>query len=205
MTSRTRKTPRRRYIIRRPAQIRALTSPVRQEIVDTVQALRRCSVADIARQLGRPVDGLYYHVRTLLRADLLRTDGTRPGTKRPEALYCTASPRHNMQLHYDPEDRRNVREVCRAVGGMLRVTERDFAAAFRPGLAVCSGPARNLRAARGKVWLSRDDLREVNTLLEQLTEILERPARPGSDRLHACTYVLAPVEARDERRAGTRI
>ena len=52
-------------------QIRALASSIRQDIVDTVAATGPCSVADVARTLGRPADGLYYHVKHLLGAGLL--------------------------------------------------------------------------------------------------------------------------------------
>jgi len=189
------------YVIRRPEQIRALRSPVRQEIVDTVQSLGACSVADIARELGRHADGLYYHVRALVKVDLLRPAGTRADGGRPEALYSTRSPDHPMKLRYDPDDAANAEAVLGAVGSMLRMTERDFARAFGPD-ASTDGPGRNLWAARAKAWLSDDDLLEVNRLLGELQAIFERVKEPGRDRLHTFTFVIAPVPARSVRREG---
>src|SRR5687768_8664088 len=61
-----------RRAISDPAQIRLLSSPVRQEIVDTLSAFGgEASVAALAEQLGRPADGLYYHLRALVRGALV--------------------------------------------------------------------------------------------------------------------------------------
>lgn len=189
------------YSIRRPEQIRALRSPVRQEIVDTVQSLGTCSVADVARELGRHADGLYYHVRTLVHVGLLLPAGERREGGRREALYSTRSPDHTMRLHYDPDDPANAAAVLGAVASMLRTTERDFARAFGPE-AETEGPQRNLWAGRVRSWLSDEDLVAVNRLLGELEAILGRTKTPGRDRLHAFTFVLAPIPAQPVRREG---
>lgn len=183
-----------------PKQIRALASPVRQEVVDTVQALGPCSVAEIAAELGRPADGLYYHVRALLRVGLLVEAGERSAGRRCERLYATPSGERGMQLRYAPGDPENVEAVTRVVGGMLRVTQRDFSVALRSGRVVVEGPRRDLWAARMKGWFSDAELEEVHDLLDRLRELLERPRRDDGQRLHALTFVLAPVAA--SRRRG---
>jgi len=187
------------FSIRDLKQLRALRSPVRQEIVDTVQSLGACSAAEIARELGRPADGLYYHLNSLLRVGLLEEAGCRGSNGRSEALYATRSPECPMRLHYEPEDPENAEAVLGVVASMLRMTERDFAAAYRPG-AVTEGPERDLWAARNKGWLSDEDLREVNRLLGELRAIFEKPRAPGRDRLHAFTFVHVPLPAKSVRR-----
>ena len=58
--------------IRDPGRIAVLASPVRQEIVDTLAMLGgEASVAALAEQLGRPADGLYYHLRLLEQHELI--------------------------------------------------------------------------------------------------------------------------------------
>ena len=60
-------------VIEGKAALTALVSTVRQEIVDTVEALGGdAAVADIAAQLGRPADGIYYHLRRLVDGGVLR-------------------------------------------------------------------------------------------------------------------------------------
>jgi predicted transcriptional regulator len=49
-------------------QIRALASPIRQDILDALTAIGPCSVSELAAAIGRPADGLYYHIRHLLKA-----------------------------------------------------------------------------------------------------------------------------------------
>jgi DNA-binding transcriptional ArsR family regulator len=186
-------------VIRDPEQIRALRSPLRQEILDKAQALGPCSIGDLARALGRPADGLYYHLRALLAVGLLRPAGQRGEGRRREALYETPAPEGGLWLAYEPADPANAAAITAAVGGMLRLTERSFAAGFRPD-STCAGPCRNLWAARSEGWLSADDLREVNALLHRLREVLARGPAEGR-RLHALTFVLTPVETAGSRRA----
>jgi predicted transcriptional regulator len=191
------------FTIRRTDQIRCLMSQVRQEIVDTVEALGTCSIGEIAEHLGRSADGLYYHVRALLETDLLEQRGFRDGGRQPEAMYAIKPCAASLRLHYDPADPENVAAVSGVVSSMLRVAERDFGGGFVPGVAVCRGPERNLWAARRRGWLSAEDLREVNCLLERLTELLGQGKASGRERLYALTYVIAPVEAHGRRRQKT--
>lgn len=185
-------------------QIKALVSPVRQELIDTAQALGPCSVRDLAREMGRPADSLYYHVKALVRAKLLEPAGERGSGRARQTLYATPSADGKLALVYRPGDPDNAAAVTRLVAGMLRVTARDFAAAYRGGAAVTEGPGRNLWAARGKGWLTAGDVEEVHRLLDRLRRFFDRPRaeveRRGPASLHALTFVIAPVDARRRRR-----
>lgn len=186
------------YEIRALHQIEALVSTVRQEIVDTVAALGTCSIAEVADALGRPADGLYYHVRALLDAGLLVDAGERETSRRPEAL-VRAPTRGVMRLKYAPEDSRNVAAINKVVASMLRSAERDFRAGFDPQ-AVCSGRQRNLNASRQKAWLSKADVREINDLLLRLQELLSQSTPEPGRELHSLTVVMAPIRGTARRR-----
>ena len=59
-----------------PGKIALFATPVRVELVTAIQALGgAATVAQLAIQLGRPADGLYYHLRALVRGGLLRESG----------------------------------------------------------------------------------------------------------------------------------
>lgn len=184
--------------IERPDQLRALVSPVRQEIFDVLATLGPSSVADLARVLGVSADRLYYHIRKMVEVELLVAGGQRSTTRRDEQIYRLAA--DDMRVRYDAADPENVQALSKAVASMLSLAERDFQRGFRSDLAVVDGPGRNLRAARFKAWLDAEELEEANALLERLSTLFG-PGRPGpSRRLYAMAFTLAPLEDQPIRR-----
>ena len=60
------------HVVADVARIDLLASPARMEIIDALEAARAAmSVAALATQLGRPADGLYYHLRQHVAAGLV--------------------------------------------------------------------------------------------------------------------------------------
>lgn len=88
--------------------------------------------------------------------------------------------------------------MTRFAGGMLRVAQRDFAAAIRDPRAVADGPRRTLWAARVKGWVGSAELTEINQLIARLAVLVSPERAPGRDRLVALTWVLAPVRTRGQ-------
>lgn len=182
--------------------IAAIASPVRQELIDTFEALGgEATIAEVAAQLGRPADGLYYHVEILRRAGLLvATAAGRSRAGRSERRYRTPSHRNaDLRLVYQPEQPRNAAAVREVVGGMLRIARRDFDRGLAPGVVV-EGPQRALWAARGTGWVSDAELAEINELLGELAERLRKPRGGDRQRLVSLCFVLAPMTARPTRR-----
>jgi DNA-binding transcriptional ArsR family regulator len=179
-----------------PRQIRALASPMRQDIMDAVAAIGPCTVAELATALGKPADGLYYHIKRLLAVRLLaevRGDGNGRGDLRLDVAHRA------FQLEYQPANRTNKAAVLRVIGAMVRSAERMFRRAFHPDIAVVKGPRRNLWASRSRGSLSAAELVELNDLLDQVNALMQSGRRDaGSDgsgqrSLYELTYVLAPV------------
>jgi len=183
------------------AAIAALASPVRQELFDTLEALGGvATIAELAEQLGRPADGLYYHVDLLRRAGLLiPAAAARSRAGRNERRYRIPGPPGQIGLGYRPREPRNATAVRSVVGGMLRIARRDFDRAL-VGDVVVDGPRRELWAARGTGWVSDAELAALNRLLVQITELLRRPRGGARHRLISLCYVLAPMTARPRRR-----
>lgn len=185
-----RQTP---FLISGLKQMRAVTSPVRQEIVDGVSAIGPCSIAALAAFLGRPASGLYFHVRQLERAGLLvRTDVVRD-KGRPSALLDV--PGRPVYLRYEPTNVRTRAPMKRFVRTMLKSAERSFSRAYEPGSAV-TGPHRELWAARSKGRLKRTDLEQANKHLSALIALFDNSlaiANHGED-FFELTFVLAPAK-----------
>jgi DNA-binding transcriptional ArsR family regulator len=186
-----RKRYRKPYTVHEERQLRALASPMRQAIVDTVAVAGPCAMKDIAAHIGRPASALYHHVHVLREVGLLTDQPARPGRGRPGVLFDV--PGRPMVIRYEPEIARTGPPMRRIVNAMTRAAARDFATSYRPGVAV-SGAARRLWAARSEAWLTDAELRAVNRLLTRLIGMVQTGAtRAGAPaRLHSLTFVLAP-------------
>ena len=183
-----------------PAQIRLLSSPVRQEILDTMAALGGvASVAALAEQLGRPADGLYYHVRALISGGLLEELSSAVGGERRYGLAGEGRPPIRLAYQLGPDG--NMEELRIFTRGLLQIAGRDFNEATHSDTAVVKGSRRQLWASRNKGWLSPADLEEVNRLLERLSELTSQPKGPGREHLMSLAFVLAPINPRPKRRA----
>jgi DNA-binding transcriptional ArsR family regulator len=187
------------HIVEDAQEIFLLASPARIEIMDTLEALGSAvSVAELAASLGRPADGLYYHLRQLADGGLIEEEVASDGRR-----YRTRTRKGNrLRLRYRPGKTANARAVRSVAGSMSRVAERDFARALADPASVVEGPRRELWAARGKGWVGSDELTEINRLLARLMELLLQPRSADKDKMIALSWVLAPVDAKPARRAA---
>ena len=182
----------RSYSIVRTDQLAALGSPMRQEIVDAVARVPSASIAAIAAALGRSANGLYYHVRELVRVGLLVPVGN--GRDRDGARYRTVA--RELFIAYDPSSPVNVARVSAAVGAMMRLGARDFRRGFGAEDVVVGGPRRELWAGRVTGWLTPSAVARVNRLMKQIYRVFH-DSRPGSrERSFGMTLVLVPLERR---------
>jgi len=184
--------------VRTAREIEALIAPERQEIVDGLAALGPASIAELAQHLGRAPDSLYYHVRKLERVGLVEQRGVRGEGVRAEILYATPAPR--VVLDWEPATPRERSSLMRLVGSLLRITERDLAAAFEAGIArFRRGPRRNAWGGRVKGRLTREELLLVRGHVEAITELVsgsgERDPGHRAGDLFAFTFVLTPLRA----------
>ena len=176
--------------------IAVLASPVRQEIVDTMAALQGdASAAELAAELGRHADGLYYHLKLLVKAGLIVALDKADSEEQRYRL--AGGGKLPLRLAYSPD---NAPALRKFVHGLAQVAQEDFSAALELDGVAMAGEARQLWAARNKCWLSRDELVKVNALLEQLCGIMSQPRTPERDQLVSCAFVLAPLAALEKRR-----
>lgn len=181
------------YPITSLSQFRALTSPVRGEIIDIVDLMGAMSIAEIASHMGRPVDSLYYHVRRLVKVGLLVETGKRKSARQQEAIYDL--PGRPASLHYSPSQTGHVRAVVKSIGVMLRMTERDFKAAFAGKLVRGSGGERNVVHSRVLGWYTEEEIQEIRHQIRRITTKFRSSARTRkrASGLYALTTVLMPL------------
>jgi hypothetical protein len=183
----------RRMVVSGPDRLRALVSPARQEVLEVMTRMGAVSLAELGAVLGRPADGLYYHVRALERLGLVVLAGTRRKGRHGEALFRAAAAEFVIRYPSTPAGRG--RTVTPVVTAMLRLGIRDFRRALADGRVRFDGPDREVWAVRTTGWLSASQLRRVNRLIRELARSTAQrgPAR----RLYAATVVLAPLVQRN--------
>lgn len=180
--------PTRFFPIDRSAQLRALASPLRQELLDVLEGSGPCGIADLAASLGRAPDTLYFHVRRLQRVGLVVEVARQKVGRHTTTIYDV--PGRPLRI-----DRTKARaaDLQAVAAGMLRLAMRDHRRGLVEAGTVPNGPARNHWAGRTRGWLDARQLARANRLLEQLLALLRR-GRPGPGRQAiALTWVLARI------------
>ena len=188
--------------IRHPAQIRLLSSPVRHELADTLASLGgEATVATLAEQLGRPADGLYYHLQLLVDGGLVHE---RQGIDGERIFTLAGDGPAPLRLSYDLASDEACQALAAYVKGLLHVAQSDFLAGLKLGAIEVKGRRRRLWAARNKGWLSPAELEEANTLLERLCELLSHPRDASRVLPMSLAFVLAQTAIRHRRRLSKR-
>ncbi|QDU83840.1 hypothetical protein Pla163_09410 [Planctomycetes bacterium Pla163] len=176
-------------------QVRALASPLRQRFVDVLTSEGPCSVRDVAERLGKPPATLYYHLRLLEDAGIVRTVGERATGKRPEMLYEAISTR--FRVDNASGDRAWQNELERYVRVHLRDVERAIAAQVEDPSYSRDDPAPLMHFRAVQLRLNEQDRRELAARVEALTAFLiEADGRAGVDEV-PLSFALAMAPSRD--------
>lgn len=184
------------YRISTPSQWRAISSPLRIDLIQHLRAAGPSTVAELANWLGKSPVSLYYHVRVLERIRILRACATRKGRRQTEALYDLAA----QDFTYDVSElagARNIQGVCAAI---LRMTQRDlrrsvaggdFSALIEDGLAA---------AGRRTCWLTPAELSRVMRRLAEIKAIGDRSGPRPTTKRYSCTIFVLPLGNRENNK-----
>ena len=184
-------TSRNEHVIRDLRQLRALTSPIRSQIVHALQAVGRASAKELAAQLGRLPESLYYHLRKLVSVGLVVEVEQRPSARRPEAVYALVSP----HLSIDAEKRTKawLEQTARLARLRLRAIERDYVAGLQRPELERRGSAPQLHARQARVRLTKGGLRKVKKLVDELNSVLQQENARGHGEFYTWMTILAPA------------
>lgn len=174
--------------IRSAAQVRALVSPARQEIIDALDAAGPCSVSALATLIGRAPDGLYFHLRRLESCGLIKECGRTQQGRHSWAMYDVAD--RPVRLDYDalPTD-----SVAAVIAAAMRLGIRDFKRAMRKGGVTVRGNDRDLWGARIKGWITPANIRRINELLNELRTLMHNRGPAKGTKPMSISFVMAPA------------
>jgi DNA-binding transcriptional ArsR family regulator len=185
------------------AQRKALTSPIRLEILGLFMGTGPLSISDMARKMGRKAGSLYHHVGLLEKAGILRQAGTRPKGKRFETLFEPVAEKFSMAAGQGDADADA--QAVQAIKSAFRMTLRDFAAALASPDTVQEGPERNMLVTRIHMCASPGLLARLNDHFDALNDILQAEAALQGDtkpdgQYISLTLALLPLMGRGTER-----
>ncbi len=185
-------TPRKPRIlrIREPRQLRALRTPLRQEILQTMSLLGSASVKEIASALGRAPASLYYHIHELNNAGLIRAKAERRSGTKMERVYETTAD----QILIDRT--KCSKAFVRALEDLHRATLAQATREVTSALSAKSeGRASDdsLMLVRLSARLSRWDVKEARRMLDELAAFIGEHDSPGNEKTFAFTAAMVRV------------
>jgi|GEM_PF-2490224 len=175
-------------------KVRALTSPLRRRFVDVLSNHGPSSVREVAAAMERPPATLYYHLRQLEDAGLVRAVGERATGKRPETLYEVVS--DHFRIAKSSEDESYQAELERYVRVHLRDVERAIAHHVEKPDFDRENPSPQMHFRSIQLRMGEQDRREFAARLEALTAFLiEADGRAGEDEpTLSVAIAMAPLE-----------
>ena len=181
------------YRVTRLDQLRALASPIRDEIVARLSNLGPASIGDVARSLGRKPQALYPHFELLQRVGLVRRSGERADGGRPKALYET--PGRELYLLHDKKDATKRQALADHVSAGARRAARNVHAALLDPAARTRGPRRDTLWFHRTAWVTSAERARINELLSEVFSLLGRAEPEPRTSLQAVAVTLYPVAA----------
>jgi DNA-binding transcriptional ArsR family regulator len=172
-------------------QIEALSSPLRQEIVDALGQHGPTTIHALGELLGRAPDGLYYHVRQLVALGLLREAGAVPSGGREAMRYDLAG--RPMRIVHRAGDAQQIGAVKRSIAALLRVGGRDARKALDAGIVRVDPSSPEFLGMRARTWLDETELARVRGLLQELARIVGEAKNKRRGRSYSLTFLLTPL------------
>lgn len=175
-----------------------LASPARLEILGYLVSRGPCSVAELAESMEWPADGLYRHLRLLVKAGLAVERGTRPTHRRREILLDAAA--DHFRIDYDPVSGRRGPEFRRLFAAMQRGLALSLGRLEgHPGLPPSQiGKLLYLRQETGR--LTPAALARVRKALKFIETALKRGRSKREGRLFTVTMAMVPILRRRRSR-----
>ena len=183
------------FVVSRPDQVRALASPVRNQIHLHMELCGKCTVNELARRMGCSAESLYYHLRLMERVGLVVDDGRRLDGPKPETVYRLAGDR--IRIDPDKSDRRFLDALSQGIRTLLRHAERCMQRALNDPLTFRSGKRRNLRIEQQIVRLNQNEMKTLQDKIDDINHYLTQRRDRAKERMYVITIAISTANVAD--------
>lgn len=170
------------FLVRDDLHWRAVSSPRRLEILEFLLSAAPCSTAELAEAMDVAADGLYHHIRILLKAGLVREVGEVCRANRTVPVFDVAA----RELRFQPDDDDRLPSLWRS---LARRAER---AIEHSGDTPHLDPLFSLG---GEItWLNEERIEKVRTHLAHIKRLFAEGRQDRHGQLVLLAHLMTPVE-----------
>ncbi len=180
--------PRKRHVLSKASELAAIVSPVRHHLLRTLSLLGTASVRELADELGRSPESLYYHLRALAKIGLVVE---RSDPDRTEALYATAA--ESFVTDPTQTSKGYLDAYRRSASALLRLADRQLGAAIERQQETKSKRPVSLRIQQVQARLSPAAQRELAARLDDIVRFLIDEDDPEQSARVVVTLVGSPL------------
>ncbi len=184
---------RKKYSVTRRDQLKVLASTIRFDLFFELARIGGGTIREVSEHLNKSPVSLYRHMSLLVECDLVRIEGTANEGSAKADVYVPIAHELSLPKRVDhPELMDAVAVVLRA---QCRNSEDEFLNGYMSPQARFRGTQRNLYMINGVTWLTSSELREVNSLINDIYSIVNKaePWRKGTEQI-GITLTIRPIE-----------
>lgn len=182
-----------KFAVANTRQLRVLSSPVRQVILDALVAVGEpASIKMIANRINRSPESLYYHFREMSKAKLILDAGGYLELGKPVNLYLPAA--QEIKIKYDLKSSKFRKLMCSVFAASTRLALRDFEKGIELQQARCDSDDQNLYLGRGEAWLTKDEIKRINKHVAEIRKIMTGGEKRENRERCSVFFAMSPIE-----------
>lgn len=167
-------------------QIKCLNSGPRYEVFSALRLLEEASARDLAELTGRDAKSLYYHLRALEKAELVRQIEIRPTGRTKERVYAPTV-RH-VELNFELSDSHRADYLDKLMRLSMREARRSFDLPLTP-----EQRKQSTHLYRTLVRLSPKDLATFESMLTAAVDFAQQASNKDEGQRVSAIILVAPV------------
>lgn len=171
----------------------AITSGVRFEIITFLSSSGPCSIAELAKLLNVAADGLYHHIKILMKVGMVVEIGFEKIGRQNQAIIDVAADQFHFDVHTQKAIADNIERLKKLNSTIFRRSEQLFTQALESGVICFNNDERNAFLRSDIAWLKETEKKRAIELMNELLEIFEKGRNDSSGELYSLTFQFSPV------------